>query len=314
MILKADRTLFFESYLFNVILAKSPKMGDITFMNDPKYKVSLKDINNSIQEMKTRQNLPVLRQILNALTEQRIQLVCAPNNTSGVVYIPMMDKDKREIIGVRINISRVAKKKMTVNSLTGDTQEIVDINYEMLYTLLFGALAILNTNRCYNNPNLTKYLRTIYVDIVQQIMNRTFGNPIYGDKFRFVLAYFFHNGEIGATDLANNIKFDIGKAKILENSYPEFFSKKGGITIEDLLELIAEEFPNMKDVSIDKFVSGAITMLGESAFYILDNQAYFLGVCAVRCRKEGKDVFGGMLLKLIDADKSQISNLILQSV
>lgn len=314
MILKPDRILLFESYLFNVLLNNAPRTSDISFMNDDRYKVNLKDLTNSIEDMKTRSNLPVLRQILNALTNQQIQLIYAPNNTSGIVYIPIMDKDKRQIIGVRVNISRLAKKKVTVNQLTGDTMEIMDINYEMLYTLLFGAISILNANRCYNNPKLVTYLRTIYVDIVAQIMNRTFGNPIYGDKLRFILSYFFHNGEIGAVDLANATKYDMGKAKILENSYPDFFTKRGDINIEELLQLIAEEFPNMKDVNVKSFIAGSITMLGEGAFYMLDNQAYYLGVAAVRCRKEGKDVFGGMLLKSLDTDKAQISNLILQSI
>lgn len=289
-------------------------MGDISFMNDEKCRVNLKDISIPLEDMKTRQNLPALRQILSALTNQQIQLVFSNKNTSGVVFIPIMDKDKRQIIGVRVNISRFAKKQISVSSITGDTMEVMNINHEMLYTLLFGALTVLKSQRCYMNADLVKYLRGTYVDIVNQIMNRTFGNPIYGDKLRFILSYFFHNGEISAVDLAGVIKYDQGKAKILENSYPDFFGNRKTVNIKELLELIAEEFPNMKDVTIDKFISGAITMLGESAFYMLDNQAYYLGVCAVRCRKEGRDVFGGMLLKTVDADKAQISNLILQSI
>lgn len=315
MILKPDRILFFQSYLFNSLMQNSLKGADISFMNDDQYKVNLKELDGPMNDLKTRHNLPGLRQIFNALSSQAIQFVYAKGNTSGIVYIPIMDKEKRNIIGVRINISRFAKKSTTVSTITGDTMEVLNIQYESLYTLLFGALSILNAQKCYTNPGLVKYLRTIYVDLVSQIMNRTFGNPIYGDKFRFVLSYFFHNGEIKAADLAQVTGFDLAKTQVMVSAYPDFFDKPEGITIEDLLDVIREEFPNMKGVDLRSFISASIKFLGEAGFYLLDNQAYYLGVVAVRCRKEGKDIFGGMLLnKRIEQDKAQIMNLIVQSI
>lgn len=314
MIVRPDRILFFQSYLFKSLLNSSLKGSDVSFMNDDQYKVNLKDLDGPMSDLKSRHNLPGMRQIFNAISNQSIQFVFAKGNTSGIVFIPIMDKDKRQVIGVRINLSRFAKKTMVVSTITGDTMEVLNINYETLYTLLFGALSILNTQSCYTNPNLVRYLRTIYVDLVSQIMNRTFGNPIYGDKFRFVLSYFFHNGEISARDLAQATGFDITKVQVMEASYPDFFGKRSDITLQDLLDVIAEEFPNMKDVNMKKLTAAAITYLGESGFYLLDNQAYYLGVVAVRCRKEGKDIFGGMLLnKRIDQDKAQLMNLIVQS-
>ncbi|MGL5714267.1 MAG: hypothetical protein ACRCX2_14700 [Paraclostridium sp.] len=307
MILRPDRILLSESELFSIINSK--RKVDLSFLQND---IELSQLSSVIEDIKLRR-FPALRQILNALSSKQITLCYTQNTSSGLVYAPVMDSGNKKIIGVKINLSKFAKKKVVVDSLTGDTKEVLDLNYEVLYNLLLGAICILNSDRCYFNSNLVKYLRTIWIDIVQQILNRSFGNPIYGDKFRFVLGFFFHNGEVSAKDLAIATKFEPDKAAVLEASYPEFFGKKDGLKITELLELIQEEFPNMKNIEVNSFIAAAVTMLGDSAFYLIDNQAYYLGVVAIKCRKD-KDIFTGHLLRNIEVDKGAISSLILQSL
>ena len=306
MILKPSRVLLSKSELFNVINSK--RKLDISFLKNT---INLSQLKGPIADIKLRR-FPALRQIMNALTEKKIILCHTSNNSSGIVYSPVMDKQNKQIVSIMVNLSKFAKKQVIVNTLTGDTEEVLNINYEILYNLLFGAVVSLNSRKCYLNGNLVKYLRTIYTDMMVQILTRSFGNAVYGDRFRFVIGYFFHNGEINAKDLAQMTKFDENKAAVVANAHPEFFSGKE-LKVSDLLDLITEEFSNMKDVNMDAFIAGAVTMLGDSAFYLIDNQAYFLGIITIKCRRD-KDIFTGHLLRSIEADKGTISSLILQSI
>lgn len=305
MKLTRERIILTESELFKAVDKK--RKLDLTFLST---EVKPNEVAIPLRNIAERQ-MPLASSILQAVRNKQIVLNYVKGNKSSIVFMPLYSDSTGRIEKVSVNVSKFAKSTQLVDPNTGDLSNAINIQYETLYDLLFGAFCILKSDKLLMDPKLTKFLRTIHIDITQQLLNRSFGNPIFGDKFRFVLGYFFHNGEIDALQLADVMNYDAGKAKVLISSNNEFFNKKV-ITIYDLMDIIKIEFPNMKNIDVSKLIATAITLLGDSSYYIVDSLAYFVGVVAVKCRRN-RDVFNGSLLRSIEKDRNIILSMLLQN-
>ena len=302
-----------ESSIFKTINDK--RKIDLTFVE--LNTVKLEELNTVIREIKDRQ-FPAMSTITDFINSGAFKFCWKKDSSSSIIYMPILPNTKGstvDVSGVVINLSAFAKKKSLVDSDTGDIKEILDINYDVFFNLCFGAAAIMRNERILSNPIMIKSLRSCYVDIVGQLLQRSFGNPIYGDRFRFIISYFFHNGEIEAAGLAASTGFDDNKLRVLMQSHPEFFDRgrMNKLTINDMLDVMKEEFSNMKDISLDKLIVDSAPYLGSSGIYILDNIAYLLAVAAIKCRND-RTIFNGRHFSAFTDAKSIYNNALVTSM
>lgn len=302
MRLKYNRILTSATDTYNIINSQANAKLDLSCA-DPKNFISLSDLRTDLELIKGR-NFPLVRDVMNALESQRIIISTANNVSSSLTYIPMMNKSNTEIEKVIVNVARFSKSVKGVDPTTGEFKSSISIigGYEVLYNALFGAYMVLMSQRIFMDNNATTVVREIYVDLFSQIISRNFGNPVDGEKFRFMVNHFFFNGDVTGMEVAQATRFQLDKASVLESQYPDWFARQEGLQLGKFIEILANEFPSLSRRNLDpkNFVIQSATSLGDNALYIMDNYAYLLGVLATRSRKS--KIFAGYMLKSVESE------------
>lgn len=308
----SNRLLISKSSIYQNIESKGKKY-DLSML-DKKNFINLTDLNDVIGEIQMR-NLPLTPFIINELENGRLILTTSNSQGSSIQLIPgLNDNNNSKVSRVFINCNMIAKKEKKVDMNTGDLREIVTVkNFEDLYNILLGAYVALNTDKVINNMSIMKDIAEVYIDMLAQIISRGFGNPMDGEKLRFILKMFFYNGIMSGEDLASVEKYNTDSANFLSSKYPEYFSV-GDKTLEQLIEIISEEFPTIKDITIDKFIGECIKAFGSNAVLAVDNYPYLLSVLTTRMRKDRSGTYGGYILKLIDPISRKMLSELLRSV
>lgn len=314
MELKPNRVVLTETDVFTIINDKSSTKLDLSFI-DKKNHVDVSDLYADIELIKSR-NFPLLRSVIKAFESGDIILCATENTSSSITFVYGTNSSKTQIIKVFANITRIAKYETVVDYKTGNTKRKINVvgGYEELYNILLAAYVGLNAAKAYRNPKLVTMIRNIYTDIFAQITSRSFGNPIDGEKFRFMVGHFFYNGNVSGRDLGYLTKYAPDRVQALELSHPDWFTQKTPISFNSFIDVIGKEFPTIsrENLSPTSFVLSAVTSLGDNAVYILDNQAYLLSVIVAKARRS--KLFGGYMLKTIEADASILLSSIYQSV
>lgn len=292
-----NRILLTKSEIYKAFESKNKSL-DLSMMNKSNF-IKIKDIEFVLNEIKMR-NYPLTTLIMNALENGRIILTTSDKAGSSIQLIPAMGTHSDKIETVFVNCALISKKEKVVDNNTGDIKEATTIkSYEELYNLLLGAFVALNTNKILNDMSTLRIVAESYIDIVAQIISRAFGNPMDGDKLRFIVKNFFYNGIMTGEDLANVEKYNIDSARLLSSKYPEFFAI-GEKSLTSMLEVIAEEFPAMHDVTLEKFIGEGVKLLGANGVYMLDNYPYMFTVFTSRLRKDRSGIFNGYILRTLD--------------
>lgn len=314
MILKANRIALSETDVFTIINSKASSKLDLSFLEKANF-VNLDDLKTDIELIKSR-NFPLLRSIIRALEIGDIVLCYSKSNSTSINYVYGMDSAKTKIVKVFANVTRICKFENAVDYETGEMRQKVSIigGYEELYNVLLGAYVGLRAQEVFRNPKTVAMLRTIYTDLFAQITSRNFGNPIDGEKFRFMVAHFFHNGDISGQELGSLLKYAPDRVKALELAHPEWFDKRPFISFSEFIDVVGKEFPTIAraELSPTTFVLNAVTGLGDNGVYVLDNFAYFLSVVVTRARRS--KLFQGYMLKTIETDASLLLSSIYQAV
>lgn len=307
-----NRLLISKSSIYQNIESKG-KSYDLSML-DKKNFISLKDLSPVIGEIKMR-NLPLTPFIINELENGRIILTTSNSQGSSIQLIPgLNDNNNSKLSRVFVNCNLISKKEKRVDSETGDITDGVTVkNFEDLYNILLGAYVALNVDKIINNMYIMKEISEVYIDMLAQIISRGFGNPMDGEKLRFIIKMFFYNGIITGEELAGVEKYNIDSAKFLSSKYPDFFSL-GNKSLEQLVEVISEEFPTIKGCTIDKFIGECIKAFGSNAVLAVDNYPYLMSVLVTRMRKDRSGVYGGYILKLIDPIGRKMLSEILRAV
>lgn len=302
MRLKYNRILTSATDSYNIINSQANTKLDLSFA-DPKNFISLSDLRTDLELIKGR-NFPLVRDIMNAVENQKIIISTTNNVSSSLTYIPMMDKSNTTIEKVIINVARFSKSVKGVDPSTGEFKNTVTIigGYEVLFNALFGAYMVLMSQRVFMDNTATSVVREIYVDLFSQIISRNFGNPVDGEKFRFLVNHFFFNGDVTGMEVAQATKFPLDKASVLTSQYPEWFEKQAGLQLGKFIEILSNEFPSLsrRNLTPQNFIIQSATSLGDNALYIVDNYAYLLGVLATRSRKA--KIFAGYMLKTVESE------------
>ena len=180
--------------------------------------------------------------------------------------------------------------------------------FEVLYNLLLSAYVALKTEKIFNSPTVVSSMCELYTDIFSQLISRGFANPIDGEKFRFIVKYFFFNGKVKPEDLAESTRYGIDKYRALEIKHGDFFSGRE-LSLEDLCNTIVAEFPPIAktNLNIKDLIIAAITGLGDSGVYILDNMPYLVAVMVAKLRR-GR-MFNGYMLKMLERDQTILSKM-----
>ncbi|MGL5315583.1 MAG: hypothetical protein ACRC92_20180 [Peptostreptococcaceae bacterium] len=280
-------------------------------MMDTKNNIKLSAIKNEIEMIKSR-NFPAVPLIVGALESGKIVLTTSSKPGSSIQIIAAVT-DNGRIDKVFVNVSAIAKMTKSVNPGSGEIEDVMTVsNYEELYDVLLGGYAALQTERIMENFMCSRELADKYTDLIAEVISRAFGNPIDGEKFRFITKQFFYNGTVGYTELSNIEKYSLDAAGVLGAKYPSFFEKNPkGITLEMYLSVLASEFPTMKDVSLQGFIAEAIKAFGSNAVYMVDNYPYLIAVFVNRSRKN-KKVFNGYKLRSLEQGASTLLNNILR--
>lgn len=319
MILSANRILFSESEVFNTIKQKGRTL-DLTFTM-PKNHIKPETFTHELQMIQSV-NLPLKNNILGALKEGKIILGRSETNVgSSLLFTFGMDSSKDNIAKVFVNMSKFTKVSMDrVNVKTGDLekQTVMIGGWETLWELLYAAYIGLNAKRLYRNSTLVKYMKTFYTDIMAQITSYAFGNPADGVKFRYLTDILFFNGNINPRDLAEDVKFNLATVNILTEAYPKYFTAPNGLKITDWIKVVNSEFKVFKKpVNLDDLVGTAITGLGDTGVYLLDNGVYLLCVMAAKAmskkytsllKSQSKIIQGGYMLRQVETAASAINS------
>lgn len=307
-----NRMLVSKSSIYQNIESKGKKY-DLSML-DKKNFIKLSDLNDVLGEIQMR-NLPLTPFIISELENGRIILTSSDSQGSSIQIIPALnDNDDSKVSRVFVNCNIISKKEKKVNMNTGNLEDGVTIkNFEDLYNVLLGAYVALNTHKVVNNMSIMREIGEIYIDMIAQIISRGFGNPMDGEKLRFIIKMFFYNGIISGEELAGVEKYNVDSAKFLSSKYPEYFSV-GDKTLEQLVEIINDEFPTIKDMSIDKFIGECVKAFGSNAVLAVDNYPYLMSVFVTRMRKDRSGVYGGYILKLIDPISRKMLSEILRAV
>lgn len=310
MIIRPERLLLTSGDVINTINANSGKKIDLSFVQEP---VNLKDLEGDFTLMKSR-SLPLLKSVIAAVEYGSIIICKSPVNSSSVMFAFGLNKSSNVVDKVFVNIERISKITEVVNS-KGEIREKVEIvgGYEELFNTLLAAYIGLKTNKVFNSPSVISALSDLYVDTIAQIVSRNFGNPVDGEKFRFITKYFFFDGQVKGTQLAETTRYGIDKFRPLEVKYPEFFEKKG-LSLEDYIGIVSAEFPSLLRGNIDvkNLIIAAVTGLGDNGVYMLDNMAYFLSIVVSKARRS--KLFKGYMLKSIESEAGKLMTTILQSL
>ena len=310
MIVRPERILLTSGDVINTINANSGKKIDLSFVQHP---VNLKDLEGDFTLMKSR-SLPLLKSVISAVEYGSIVICKSSVSSSSVMFVFGLNKSSNTIDKVFVNIERISKITEVVNS-QGQIREKVEIvgGYEELFNVLLAAYIGLKTNKVFNSPSVINVMSDLYVDTIAQIVSRNFGNPVDGEKFRFLTKYFFFDGQVKGTQLAELTRYGVDKFRPLEVKYPDFFEKRG-ITLEEYIQVISAEFPSLLRGNIDtkNLIIAAVTGLGDNGVYMLDNMAYFLAIVVSKARRS--KLFKGYMLTSIESESGRLMTTILQSL
>lgn len=313
MKLLPNRILLSNTDLFTIINENSANKIDLSFI-EKRFHLDIDDFKTELDLIRSR-NYPLLRQVLNALESKQIILCNNDNIKTSVVYIFGTDKSDN-ISTVFVNMSRYIKTEQSVDPSTGNIKNNISTTngYEELYNLLLSAYIGLKAKLVYNNSKAVTILRNIYADIFSQLMSKSYGNPLDGETFRFIVSHFFYNGDISGQDLGMLLKYNPDRVTALMLKYPGYFDKRDGIQLSEVIDLICKEFPSLarNDLNTAGFIVNSASKIGDNALYILDNNTYFLSMCVAKARRS--KVFIGYSLKPIESDSSTLLANIYQSV
>lgn len=306
-----NRFLISQSSIYKNIEAKG-RPFDLSMIEKRNY-IPLSDLNNVIGEIQMR-NLPLTPFIISELENGRIILTKSDSQGSSIQIMPALGESGNKVSRVFINCNLIAKKEKVVDPNTGDIREGVTVkNFEDLYNILLGGFVALNSHLVIQNSSVFKEIAEVYVDMIAQIISRGFGNPMDGDKLRFLTKLFFYNGMISGIDLAGVEKYNIDAARFMDSKYPEFF-KATPKSLDDYVKVVSSEFPTIRDLTIDKFIGECIKAFGSNAVLGVDNYPYLFSVLVTRMRKDRSGVYGGYILKLIDPVGKKMLSEILRAV
>ena len=313
MIVKSNRLLMSNTDVYKIINSQANTKLDLSFM-DKSNIIDVRDIKTEIDLIKTR-NMPLMRQVVEAVESGRIVL-CRTNNVgSSIVYVFGSKNGGSSIDTVFVNITRFSKLEKGVTA-TGEivNKPIIIGGYEVLYNVLIGAYMGLNVNRVFLGATVTNKVREIYTDLFAQIISRNYGNVIDGEKFRFMVAHFFFNGELLGNEVAQATRFQLDKAAALAAQYPEWYNSRDPKTLTEFINILAQEFPSLgrRNLTPENFVISTVTSLGDNAVYMIDNFAYLVAVITAKARRS--KVFAGYMLKTIESDATQLLSALYQSV
>lgn len=314
MILQPNRVLMSDSQVFNVINSQAQTKLDLSFMDKANH-VNLADIDADLTLIE-KTNAPLADAIVRAVRMGKIILGRTNSMKSSIVFMYGMDKSETKIEIVFVNITRYSKLETAVDFRTGEQIKKSTIigGHEVLYNLLLSAYIGMNAQKVYNSPSVVNRIRSIYSDVFSRITSYRFGNPGDGEKLRFLVTWFFYNGEVSARDLATSMNFRPGEVAALVTKYP-LLSKTSNIQLGEFLAMLGEEFPSLAKKNIGNpinFILETVSSIGDNAVYMLDNQPYFLSVVVSRARKS--KIFPGYMLKDIESDAGSLMSSILQAV
>ena len=305
-----NRFLISKSSIYQNIESKG-KGFDLSMIEKRNY-IPISDLSDVIGEIQMR-NLPLTPFIISELENGRIVLSKSDNVGSSIQLIPALD-EKGRISRIFINCNLISKKEKRVDPNTGDIKEGVTVkNFEDLYNICLGAYVALNSHLVIQNSSVFKDISEVYTDMIAQIISRGFGNPMDGEKLRFLTKLFFYNGMVSGIDLASVEKYNMDAARFMDSKYPEFF-KATPKSLDEYVKVIASEFPTIKDITLDKFIGECIKAFGSNAVLGVDNYPYLFSVLITRMRKDRSGVYGGYILKLIDPVGKKMLAEILRSV
>nr|DAG06005.1 MAG TPA: hypothetical protein [Myoviridae sp. ctkfK18] len=305
MRISPKRLILSASDVINTINANIPKKLDLSFVNNV---IKMDDLKLEFELMKTR-NLPLLRSVYQAVERGDIVMCRADNVSSSIGFAFGVDKDTNTINKVFVNLVRYIKVSNGVDT-EGNLNNKMEIigGFEVLYNLLLSAYVALKTEKIFNSPTVVSSMCELYTDIFSQLISRGFANPIDGEKFRFIVKYFFFNGKVKPEDLAESTRYGIDKYRALEIKHGDFFSGRE-LSLEDLCNTIVAEFPPIAktNLNIKDLIIAAITGLGDSGVYILDNMPYLVAVMVAKLRR-GR-MFNGYMLKMLERDQTILSKM-----
>ena len=313
MVVKPNRLLMSNTDVYKIINSQANTKLDLSFM-DKSNIIKVSDIKTDIDLIKTR-NMPLMRQVVDAVESGKIVL-CRTNNVgSSIVYVFGSKNGGNSIDTVFVNITRFSKIEKGVTA-TGEmvNKPIIIGGYEVLYNVLIGAYMGLNVNRVFLGASVVNKIREIYTDLFAQIISRNFGNVIDGEKFRFMVAHYFFNGELLGNEVAQLTRFQLDKAAALASQYPEWYNSRETKSLAEFINILVQEFPSLgrRNLSPESFVISTVTSLGDNAVYMIDNFAYLVAVITAKARRS--KVFAGYMLKSIESDSTQLLSALYQSV
>ena len=313
MVVKPNRLLMSNTDVYKIINSQANTKLDLSFM-DKSNIIKVSDIKTDIDLIKTR-NMPLMRQVVDAVESGKIVL-CRTNNVgSSIVYVFGSKNGGNSIDTVFVNITRFSKIEKGVTA-TGEmvNKPIIIGGYEVLYNVLIGAYMGLNVNRVFLGASVVNKIREIYTDLFAQIISRNFGNVIDGEKFRFMVAHYFFNGELLGNEVAQLTRFQLDKAAALASQYPEWYNSRETKSLAEFINILVQEFPSLgrRNLSPESFVISTVASLGDNAVYMIDNFAYLVAVITAKARRS--KVFAGYMLKSIESDSTQLLSALYQSV
>ena len=313
MVVKPNRLLMSNTDVYKIINSQANTKLDLSFM-DKSNLIRVEDIKGELDLIKTR-NMPLMRQVVEAVESGKIVL-CRTNNVgSSIVYVFGSKNGGSNVDTVFVNITRFSKIEKGVTA-TGELVNKPTIigGYEVLYNVLIGAYMGLNVNRVFLGASVVTKIREIYTDLFAQIISRNFGNVIDGEKFRFMVAHYFFNGELLGNEVAQLSRFQLDKAAALAAQYPEWYNSKDTKSLSEFINILVQEFPSLgrRNLTPESFVISTVTSIGDNAVYMIDNFAYLVAVITAKARRS--KVFAGYMLKSIESDATQLLSALYQSV
>lgn len=313
MLVKPNRLLMSNTDTYKIINSQANVKLDLSFMENKNF-VRPDDIRADLELIKTR-NLPLSRQVVEAVETGRIVLCRNNNVSSSIVYVFGSKNAGQSLDNVFVNMTRFSKEEKSVN-INGDiiNKPIIIGGFEVLYNVILGAYMGLHVQKVLLGPSVTSKIRDIYTDLFSQIISRNFGNPIDGEKFRFMVNHFFYNGEVTGSEVAQATRFQLDKAATLVSQYPEWFERRSELGLSEFIEILAKEFPSLsrRNLTPENFVIASVTSLGDNAVYMIDNFAYLVAVVTAKARRS--KVFAGYMLRSVERDASSLLSAIFQSV
>lgn len=315
MNLKRQRMVISESDALHLLYKNSNSKMNLDFI-DPKNHIKPEEIATEMSMIKTI-NYPLLRQVVYAVEDGQI-IMCDGDAGSSCVFLPAVNSSG-QIQKMFVNISRIVTRSNMVDPHTGNIIKKASIvgGHDALYALLLAAYAGLNAKKVYNNPTAITAIRNIYCDMFSHLMSRSFGNPIDGEKFRFLTSHFFFDNEINGMDLAQLLKYKPDQVNAINISTPGWLIDNGSDTLllsEFIDKVLVKEFPSLSrnKLSASMFVYNSVSMMGDTGIYMLDNLVYLLCAIVAKCRKS--KVFSGYILKPIEQDASTTLSIIYKSL